>query len=191
MISYLSGKPRIYGEMLTVLVNGVGYQVHVGNNIKSSIHTKEKIELFVYTHVREDRLELYGFENLESRKLFMMFLDVSGVGPQTALSITDQKPSQIIQAVQQANTAFFTAIPRIGKKLAQKIIIDLRGKLGELKSLDLAPETIQEQQVKEALLALGFSQQSIDQSLEKIDVNTIPLETAIKQAIKNAGKTNT
>lgn len=197
MISFLSGEPVFHDETLTILVNGVGYEVRVGNQLKSAINSSliadgdgALVDLFIYTYVKEDRLELYGFETIQAKKLFTMFLGVSGVGPQTALLITDQKPEHVIDAVQNANTHFFSSLPRIGKKMAQKIIIELRSKLGEIKALDLTPQTQQQKQITEALSALGFDEQQINQTLEQLDTESLELEVAVKQAIKVLGATS-
>ena len=188
MISFLSGQPVFSGTELTLLVNGVGYEVKVGPKLSTRLQGQLQTELFIHTHVREDRLELYGFQTPAAKKLFRMFLDISGVGPQTALLITDQDPDQVVAAVQNADTPFFTALPRVGKKMAQKIIIELRTKLGEIKSLDLQPETTQETQVREALLGLGFDEQSISTIFQQVNVNELPLEQAVKESIKHFGK---
>ncbi len=189
MLSYLSGQPILEDHDLTILVNGVGYEVKVGEKIKQELSqlTTQSSQLYIHTHVREDRIELYGFDTIEAKKLFRLFLNISGVGPQTALSIVDHQPSAIIDAVQNANTHFFSSIPRIGKKMAQKIIIELRSKLGEIKSLDLTPETQMQTEIREALTTLGFDDASISKALEEIDNNSLSLEENIRQCIRIIG----
>ena len=147
MIGYLKGTASFSGSELIVIVNGVGYQVHVGRPALSAITTSEEIEHHIHTHVREDALELYGFKTSEEKRLFLLLLNVSGVGPRTALAITERDPQSIISAVQQANSSFFSSIPRVGKKVAQKIIIDLKSKLGSLKDLDLSPLSTKESEI--------------------------------------------
>lgn len=184
MISYLIGQPIVEKNSITLLVNGVGYGVHVGNSMISKASGLDQLELFIYTHVREDKLELFGFESRQQKELFLLMLSVSGVGPSTALQITDQPNSAIIDAVQQANTAFFSSIPRIGKKLAQKIIIELSSKLGELKTLDLGPESSNRTEVREALLSLGFGENQIELILQQLEIEDQSVEISIKKALK-------
>jgi holliday junction DNA helicase RuvA len=122
--------------------------------------------------------------------LFQLVLTVSGVGPKTALAIVNGGVEKLISAVQEANLSFFTAVPRVGKKLAQKIIIELKSKLGGLKELNLATLSPKRQDVYDALLGLGFDDQSINFALEKIDIESLDLAVAIKQALKIAGGKN-
>lgn len=188
MIGYLEGTPRLTGKQLLVVVGGVGYEVHVPQSVLATAPSQDTVQLFIHTHVREDALQLFGFDSKEHQELFELLLSVSGVGPSTALAITNLPSDQIIQAVQQADIKVFTSIPRVGKKLAQKIVIDLRSKLGELKQLDLSPRSTLAQQVIEALVSLGFAELDSEQALEDIDLESLSLEEAITQTIKKLGK---
>ncbi len=185
MISYLIGKPIPEKDGLTLLVHGVGYGVKVCEKVKLSSIALSELELFIYTHVREEVLELYGFTTKQDREIFLLLIDVSGVGPKTALSILNTGVSEVIHAVQHADTSFFSSIPRIGKKLAQKIIIDLRTKLGELKELDLAPLSAQRQEVTLALQSLGFDEAAIHQALQVVDIENITTAEAVTQSIRH------
>jgi holliday junction DNA helicase RuvA len=184
MISYLRGKPQIYTNKIIIEVNGVGYGVFTSNKIIQQSQEKSELELFIYTHVKEDRLELYGFLTIQEQQLFELILSISGIGPATALAIMDKDPDQLVTAVQEANVAFFKAVPRVGKKMAQKIIIDLGGKLGKLKELNLAPLNPKQQTVADALLSLGWDEDSVQQAIEQIDLEQLSVQAAIKQALK-------
>lgn len=188
MISYLIGQPIVEKDSITMLVGGVGYGVHVSNSLISKASELEQLELYIYTHVKEDRLDLYGFESRQQKELFLLLTSVSGVGPSTALAITDQNPSAIVDAVQQANTAFFSAVPRVGKKMAQKIIIELSSKLGQLKSLDLGPESAKRMEVREALMSLGFDENSVELVLQDINLEDQEVTLSIKQGLKKLAK---
>jgi Holliday junction DNA helicase RuvA len=188
MISFLRGTPIIESESITVLVGGVGYGVRVTDKVKESASALAEIDLYIYTHVREESLELYGFEQRNDRELFLLLISVSGVGPKTALGILNLGATHIVDAVQQANTSFFAAVPRVGKKLAQKIIIDLRSKLGAIKELNIGPVSPQRQEVTLALEVLGFSEQAIFSVLERIAVDDLTTAEAVKQAIQELGK---
>ncbi len=185
MISFLRGKPQVCVNKIILDINGVGYGILTSNKILQLAQNKTELELFIYTHVKEDRLELYGFLTIQEQQLFELVLGISGIGPATALAILDKDPSQLITAVQKANVIFFKAIPRVGKKMAQKIIIDLGGKLGKLKELNLAPLSPKQQTVVDALSSLGWDDDSIQQALEKLNLEKLSVQEAIKQALKN------
>lgn len=196
MISYLIGKPIIHKDHLTVLVGGVGYKVNIGSKTfqlaqQKATHNLE-IELHIYTHVKEEALELFGFESEQDLQIFKLTLGVSGVGPSIALSLTNAGAEKIIEAVQNANVSFFTSIPRVGKKLAQKIIIDLKSKLGSLKELNLAPMSSQNQDIFDALTALGFDEVKIDLALNELvkSPKELTLQESIQTAIKFIGNNN-
>lgn len=190
MIALLQGQPIIQGQKLIILVNGVGYDVAVGTRLLATIASQlnqgqNQVTVQIYTHVREDALELFGFETAQDKELFELLLNVSGVGPKTALAIMDVGASSIIKAVQAADVKTFSSAPRVGTKLAQKIIIELKPKLGSLNELYLGPTKPQEQDVLDALLALGYSEQQAHQTLQQLEI-TDTSETAalIKKAIK-------
>src|SRR6266699_2898003 len=122
MIRLLKGIIELQdGPHLLIDVNGVGYHVYATQDVLARSKTGDAIKLFTYTHVREDLLELYGFAALEDLKLFESFLTVSGIGPKTAVGIfTIGSREKILNALATADVNFFTAVPRLGKKNAQK-----------------------------------------------------------------------
>lgn len=189
MIAYLVGRPIIQEQQLILLVNDVGYGVSVSSKVfhQLSDQTDTKIALYIHTHVREEELKLFGFLTAQEKQLFELVLSVSGVGPSTALHLMDRDPDQLVTAVQEADVSFFSAVPRVGKKLAQKIIIELRGKLGELKELNLAPLSPKQQVVLDALISLGFTETEARNALETIDLTTLNESQAIKSAITYLG----
>lgn len=187
MIAYLKGIPKIINNKIILEVNGVGYGVLTSNKVLQSAQNKAELELFIYTHVKEDRLELYGFLTIQEQQLFELVLSISGIGPATALTILDKDPAQLVSAVQEANISFFKAIPRVGKKMAQKIIIDLGGKLGKLKELNLAPLNPKQQTVADALSSLGWDDDLIQETLDRLNLDELSEQEAIKQALKGMG----
>lgn len=187
MIGKLTGKPEIIGHDLLIDVGGVGYLVKVSEAVLSHL-SSESVTLYIYTHVKEDTLELYGFLQPTEKELFMLLLSVSGVGPSIALSISDQGAEKIIESVQNAQVSFFTQVPRVGKKLAQKIIIDLKGKLGSLKELQLGPTSPEQEIVVTALTNLGFDENQVLDYVKEHDVSLEQPEEAIKHAIQQLGK---
>src|SRR5882757_5682936 len=125
---------------LIVDVNGVGYRVLVPSSVSAKLNgLGEAIKLFTHTHVREDLLELYGFTEPADLKLFTHLISVSGVGCRTALGIFSVgSRHEIVQAISAGDVTFFTTVPRLGKKNGQKIIIELKNKLGAGGDLDLS-----------------------------------------------------
>lgn len=190
MIAYLKGQVSVKKDYLVIVCAGVGYRVFATSTFTQTAAQHElageELEAHIFTHVKEDRLDLYGFAQEKELALFQLVLSVAGVGPKTALGLINGGVDQLIKAVQEANLSFFTALPRVGKKLAQQIIIELKGKLGSLKELNLATLSPKKQDVYDALLALGFDDQSINFALEKIDVENLDLAVAIKQALQIA-----
>ncbi len=185
MIAYLEGQALIKKDHLIVLTGGVGYLVFVGSKILHSLVADgELITLHIYSHIKEDRFELYGFQNEEDLEIFKMLIAISGVGPKTALALANAGTNQLIEAVQQAQTSFFTNVPRVGKKLAQKIIIELKSKLGSLKELNLGTLSPKAQDVMDALLGLGFEENAVQTILSQLDLENMDLQVAIKTVIK-------
>lgn len=184
----MRGKPITSSKQLLLDVGGVGYEVNVEPGLLNKANQMAEIELFIYTHVKEDKLELYGFGSSQEKDTFKLVLSVSGVGPNIALNLVAMGTNKLIEAVQNAEVSFFTAAPRVGKKLAQKIIIELRGKLGELKSLDLGPKSPQYLEVLEALVALGFNEEKAHTVLQSLEIEEINAQTAIKLAMKKLGE---
>ncbi len=184
MIGYLVGQPIVSDQNLIVLVGGVGYRVVVTPATLQTAAQLKEISLYIHTHVREDALLLFGFPTAQERKLFVLTLGVSGVGPTIALALVAAGSSPLIAAVQEAKVSFFTALPRVGKKLAQKIIIDLRGKLGELKALDLSVLTGPTQDVVATLVALGFDPERSREVVTTLDVTKLGVEKSVKRALQ-------
>lgn len=191
MIGLLKGKTEfIDGSYAIVDVGGVGYRVLVTNDILSKIEIGKEIKLFTYTYVRDDTLDLFGFSSIDDLKLFEQLISVSGVGPKTAVSIFSiGNRSTIIEAVVKGDVSFFIAVPRLGKKNAQKIIIELKSKLGSLEELDLSQEV--DERAKEVLGVLksfGFSSNEAREALKNIDKKVESVEEKIRLALKYLGK---
>ncbi len=186
MIGYLKGQPKILGDQLLIVVSGVGYTVQVPARLLTEFAVMTEVELYIYTHVREDALELFGFNSPQDKQMFELLLSVSGVGPKTALGIMEYGTQTISEAVQDANVSVFSSVPRVGKKLAQKIIIDLKTKLGSVRELNLGPSSAQEQEVTQALEALGFSSTDIYKAVQGLDMSgSSATGDLLKQAMKN------
>lgn len=169
MIAYLSGQVKYkLNDSIILLVNGVGYQVFVSSETYSEINEGQNLDLFIYSHIREDSFDLLGFKTKEELILFKMLISVSGVGPKTALLVINKGVEPIKNAIIKADVGFFTLIPRLGLKNSQKIIIELKNKLGGLADLDLSSETKESLEVIEALQSMGYTKKQAVDSIKCI-----------------------
>jgi holliday junction DNA helicase RuvA len=171
---------------------GVGYLLHISLNTFSKIGTSEKCRLYAHLAVREDAHTLYGFADQEERAIFRQLISVSGVGASTArMILSSLSPGEVTQAILSGNVTALKSIKGIGEKSAQRIIVDLKGKLGKD---DMAAEfftsvnnTAREEALS-ALVMLGFARNIADKALEKVikaEGNGASVEQLIKQALKN------
>jgi len=191
MIGLLKGKTEfIDGPYAIVDVGGVGYRVLVTNDILSKIEIGKEIKLFTYTYVRDDTLDLFGFSSIDDLKLFEQLISVSGVGPKTAVSIFSiGNRSSIIDAVIRGDVSFFVTVPRLGKKNAQKIIIELKSKIGSLEELDLSTEADEEtKEVLSVLKSFGFSSKEARDAIKNIDKKVNTVEEKVRLALRHLGK---
>jgi len=175
---------------LIIDVNGVGYRVLVSASVLSKINgTGENIKLYTHTHVREDLLELYGFKEPQDLKLFQYLISVSGIGCKTALAIYSVGSRQeIIQAIVGNDVAFFTSVPRLGKKNAQKIIIELKNKLGGVGDIDLSQDGAETQEVVAALKTFGFTPLEARNALKSLNGAGDTVSEKVRLALKYLGK---
>ena len=191
MIGSVRGKVILKdGNYLIVEASGVGYRVLVSSKVSLKTKIDDSLILYTYTHVREDELALFGFAEVEDLKLFENLISVSGVGPKTAMSVFSfLTREEVINAVMKGDTMVFSGIPRLGTKNAQKIIIELKNKLGDSGSLDLSDLTGEaNDEVIEALSGFGFTRREVGEALRKIDSTASTSEEKIKLALKYLGK---
>lgn len=172
---------------LIVAVGGVGYKVYVPMNVSSAVG--EGIKLFTHTHVREDVLELYGFTDPSDLKVFEYLISVSGVGCKTALGVFSVgSRKEIINAITGNDVGFFTAVPRLGKKNAQKIIIELKNKLGGQEDLDLSAHDGETDEVVAALKSFGFTPAESRAALKGLNGQGETVSEKVRLALKYLGK---
>jgi holliday junction DNA helicase RuvA len=188
MISSLKGKvDRVWGNYIEVEVGGVGYLVWVG---KRNYSEGQEVKVFTYLAVSENDMALYGFENFEDLDLFKMLITVSGVGPKSAAQILGQcKGLEIIKAIGDADTTFFEKIKGVGKKTAQRIIVDLKSKIGGLGELNLRDELpLLEDDVVLSLRQLGFERREIENVIKKLPKDVDILEDKVSWCLQNLGR---
>ena len=184
MYEYLRGViTEVTPYYIVVDVNGVGYQVYVANPFKYEEDEYAEQKVFVYQAVRDNDISLYGFKNSSEKQLFLILLDVSGIGPKSALGILANDDNRgLINAINSDDDGYLTKFPGIGKKTAKQIILDLKGKLSDVDSdmltgqdnldLDLNASSPYLKESLEALRALGYTKtevKRISKKLEKYD----------------------
>jgi Holliday junction DNA helicase RuvA len=197
MISHLKGiLEHTAKNHIVVDVGSVGYHVNVSPSTLSQLPKEgEEIKLFTYQVVREDDISLYGFLSKEERSLFSLLLSVSGIGPKASLSILSGFPiGKLVTAITQGDVDLISTVPGIGKKTAQKLVIELKEKVAKayaIKPSDMAIGIKGDAPVVSdaisALIALGYSPREARDTILKsgIDLSTGSVEDVIKQALKN------
>lgn len=185
MIAYLNGKIiNKANKYIILLVDNIGYEIFLPEKFLSKVKVEQELKIYVYHKQREDSQELYGFKSLEERGFFTQLVSVSGVGPKSALSvlsIADIK--DLKKAIVSGNADMFKKVSGIGTKTAERIVIELKNKLG---SVNVMREGGQAQldEVFEALNALGFSDNEIRSVYTKIPKGLESVSDKIKAALK-------
>lgn len=178
MYDYLIGQiTAITADSVTMEVGGVGYHVYVANPYR--FPKEPSTQIWVFQSVTQDDLRLYGFLSEDEKQVFQHLIRVSGIGPKSALSILSLGDNQgLVQAIEEGNVTFLTKFPGVGKKTAQRIILDLQGRFtinGDVVFPKVAPipkedeERAFVQELREALLSLGYSQREIDRVIRNAD----------------------
>ncbi len=188
MIAILNGRVlEVFPDSLVIGVSGVGLQVFVPSPIRAGVHPGDELFLHTYLVVRQDLLNLYGFETLEERELFVLFLGVDGIGPKSALGILSVlTPEAIRRAIFHEQHEVFTRVPGIGKKTAQKILLQLQDRIPALTGLEKAAEfSDTDTEVLAALTALGYSVVEAQAALQSVPRNTPQdVETRLRAALQ-------
>lgn len=200
MFYYIQGTVAHMAPYMAVIdCGGVGYACRTTNQTLSALTLNQPAKLYTYLHVREEVFELYGFISESELNCFQMLIGVSGVGPKAALAIlSSNTPESLALAIVSGNEKALTSAPGIGKKIAQRIILELKDKLskGQLTGsggesyaggITVIPEN-KTSEASAALAVLGYSQQEIGMVLKGIDLEKLSLEEIIKQALKKMVK---
>ena len=201
MYYYVSGEVAHVEPYLAVIdCGGVGYACRTTTFTLSQIKKGDKAKLFTYLSVREDAMDLYGFASSEELKLFQQLISVSGVGPKAALNILSAgTPANLALAIITGDEKSLTAAAGVGKKLAQRIILELKDKLTKGQTVSAAGESVagpavtiipqnKLSEASAALAVLGYSQAEINVALKGIDIDNQSLEQIIRLALKNMMK---
>ena len=199
MIYYVNGTvAEIEAGLAVIDCSGVGYACATTNYTLSQLKKGERAKLYTYLNVREDAMEMFGFASQSELRSFKMLIGVSGVGPKAALSIlSSTTPQQLSMAVVMGDEKALTAAPGIGKKIAQRIILELKDKLikeqggfeaGSGAAVAMPAQNNKAGEAAAALAVLGYGSQEIAAALKGIDMDALPLEEIIRQSLKKMVK---
>lgn len=187
MIAHVAGKiVEKFAGALIVDVHGVGYEVQVALGDYEDIHLDTEVKLYTYHHVTENAENLYGFSSLAAKKLFELLITVQGVGPKAALAILSLGPAeQVRNAIANGDAAYVTKASGVGKKSADRVIVDLKEKVGLPTRYDAPVQTELNvtDEALEALMALGYTLADAMKALETVDTS-LPTAQRIREALK-------
>jgi Holliday junction DNA helicase RuvA len=173
-------------EGLLLDVNGVGYLVAATPSALRKADAGGEVTVETYLHVREDALQLYGFADRAERELFTQLLTVNGVGPKVALAIVSGSPAEELRrAIAREDAARFQAIPGIGKKTAERIVLELKEKIGDVAVAAVAAVDSPHLVARDALVELGYSVVDAERALAQTDEDATP-EERVRQALRRA-----
>ena len=179
MYAYIFGK--IVEQTSTGVIienNGIGYFISVANPYVFEL--EQECKIFLYEHIREDEHSLYGFKTMEEKELFLKLINVKGIGPKMALPmLATGSIKGIVDAIERENTLYLTKFPKIGDKLARQMILDLKGKLGNLSTTN--NDSLED--LVEVLKGLGYKEKDFKGIIGKIDAS-LSIESQVKEALK-------
>lgn len=188
MIAHLSGQVIAKNaDSLIISTSGVGYLVFATKMLLDQAKLGSPVECFVYTSVKDDAIDLYGFSSADEQSLFKDLVSVSGVGAKTAINVLSFSTPQIIQAIRSADIDFFTNVPRLGRKNAQKIIIELKNKYHATSDLELN-HLDHLDDITKALQSMGYTRAEALDAAKSIPRDTDKIEDQLKIALKALSK---
>jgi Holliday junction DNA helicase RuvA len=190
MIATLSGVvTEKTNDMVVLECGGVGYGFYASFEDFGALETDQHAKIYVYEHIRENTHDLYGFRSKAAKGLFEQLLSVNGVGPKMALAILSVASlEQVRQAIASGDTKFISQASGVGKRVAERVVVDLKDKVGLAASESATdflgiPAANPNDEAMQALIALGYSVQDATEALKNIDSN-LPTEDRVKQALK-------
>lgn len=190
MIGYLKGQCLSFdSENVLVDVGGVGYEVFCSANTIAEIsqQSQSQVIFWIYTHVREDQLQLFGFLHKEEKNLFLSLLKVNGIGPKLAMNVfSGGTYSHIVDMIENGDAKGLSSLPKVGKKTAEQIILTLQGKLVRVD--DIKKKSVPRfSEISSALLNLGFKSQLVDEYISTLPEGTT-LEDGVRKALSQLGQ---
>lgn len=193
MIATIAGMvSEKFGGQVVVEAGGVGYGLYVNPEDHGKLKTGTNIKLYIHEHIRENSHDLYGFSELTTKDLFEQLLEVNGVGPKMALALLSVGSAQDVRtAIADGNTKFLQAAPGVGKRVAERVVVDLKDKVGlvakDSASLLISSASAQKDEAVQALIALGYSPADAVEAVAEIDPN-LTTEERVKQALKSGSR---
>jgi len=186
VISRLRGAPAGRTmDGLIVDVGGVGYLVNATPSVLRRADGAAEVTVETYLHVREDALQLYGFADTAERALFVQLLGVGGIGPKVALAVVSSAtPAELTRAIALRDSARFQAIPGVGKKTAERIVLELEGSIADALPVPAAGAP-RELVARDALVELGYSVVEAEQALARVDPD-LSAEERVREALRSA-----
>ena len=188
MIGSITGKITYKGgNFVIVETSGIGYKVFLTPVLLVQLKLNQEFSFVILTYVREDQISLYGFPTLPELVFFELLLTVSGVGPKSALGIMSLAGLDMIKsAIVSEDPSVFTKVSGVGRKTAERVIVELKGKLKE--QADTLPVAKEHSDALDALIALGYSQQEARDALKAIPTDVVKIQDKVKIALKNLSK---
>jgi holliday junction DNA helicase RuvA len=188
MIGYLKGKIISAKPTQVIIdVNGVGYEVAISIAAFEELQGKEIVELFIHTHVREDAIALFGFTNVADKEIFELLISVNGIGPKLALGIQSGiKTDDLKTAIQISDVSRLVAAPGVGKKIAERLVLELRGKMDSVTSSKTDGQYTVRGEGIAALLSLGYNQKSAEKVVREAleEEPAITIENLLRVCLK-------
>jgi Holliday junction DNA helicase RuvA len=193
VIAFLRGNFIVKNPAQVIVdVNGVGYECHISLNTYSAINEKTSGQLFTYLHLYENGQTLYGFAELSEKELFTQLISVSGVGAATArMMLSGMRPEEIMRAIVNGNSKQLEAVKGIGRKTAERLVLELRDKFGKQTNeslISLPVNNTIETDTLNALVSLGIARPAAEQAIKKavaVSGDDLKLEELIKLSLKN------
>lgn len=190
MIAHVFGTvAEKFGSSVIVDVSGVGYEINVSANDYDAVTLNQAVKFFTYHHIREQSQELFGFSSLAAKKLFEMLITVQGVGPKAALSILSLGDAESVRnGIANSDSAYLSGATGVGKKTAERIVVDLSDKVGmpivyRQQSGGAQTELNTSDEALEALIALGYTLSDATKALENIDT-TLSTSQRVREALR-------
>lgn len=197
MIGYIRGKVTgLYKDFCFLETGGIGYRIFVSDKTLSNLHMDEEVKLLTYMAVREDAILLYGFLTSSEYQLFKILISISKIGPKVAMGIlSTMTPERFVQLVQMQDIKALTKLPGVGKKTAERLLVEIKDKVGALASeaMPSALPPVQEmtpvqEEAAEYLAALGYGKDEIDPVLSRLGTDWEKTSALVAAALREFGK---